>query len=80
VLKGPVLPLAFLLSSPALWSAFVTGSMPTMTALTRFLIAVVVAAIMLSVLRSVTADYRKAARRRELLSKLPPELRAKVKD
>jgi hypothetical protein len=41
-----VLVLAVLLSSTALWSAFVDGSMDVTTALIRFLIAVPVAAVM----------------------------------
>jgi hypothetical protein len=45
--KPSVLLLALLLSSTALWSAFVEGSMSVTTALIRFLIAVPVAAVML---------------------------------
>lgn len=44
--KPSVLALAVLLSSTALWSAFVDGSMSVTTALIRFLIAVPVAAVM----------------------------------
>ena len=44
--KPSVLVLAVLLSSTALWSAFVDGSMDVTTALIRFLIAVPVAAVM----------------------------------
>lgn len=78
MLRGPVLPLAILLSSPALWSAFVSGSMSTSTALSRFLIAIVLAAIMLGMLRSVTASYRKAARRKSLIGRLPPDVKDRV--
>jgi hypothetical protein len=46
VFKPSVLVLAVLLSSTALWSAFVDGSMSVTTALIRFLIAVPVAAVM----------------------------------
>lgn len=45
--KPSVLLLALLLSSTALWSAFVDGSMSVTTALIRFLIAVPVSAIMI---------------------------------
>lgn len=44
--KPSVLGLAVLLSSTALWSAFVDGSLDVTTALIRFLIAVPVAAVM----------------------------------
>ncbi len=44
--KPSVLVLAVLLSSTALWSAFVDGSLSVTTALIRFLIAVPVAAAM----------------------------------
>jgi hypothetical protein len=46
VFKPSVLALAVLLSSTALWSAFVDGSLDVTTALIRFLIAVPVAALM----------------------------------
>jgi hypothetical protein len=45
--KPSVLVLALLLSSTALWSAFVDGSMSVTTALIRFLIAVPVSALMI---------------------------------
>jgi hypothetical protein len=61
VFKGPVLPIALLLAAPTLYSAFVTGSISVTTGLVRFLIALVVAAIMLGFLRSVTDSYRRAA-------------------
>lgn len=44
--KPSVLALAVLLSSTALWSAFVDGSLDVTTALIRFLVAVPVAALM----------------------------------
>lgn len=78
MLKGPVIPLALLLSGSALWSAFVTGQLNTATALVRFLIAVGVAAVMLAVLRGITANYRKAARRREIINRLPAELQERI--
>lgn len=57
--KPSVLLLALTLTSPALWSAFVTGSMSVTTALIRFLIAVPVAAGMLVLLRMVTDSYHR---------------------
>ncbi|HEY9563288.1 MAG TPA: hypothetical protein VIR30_05905 [Nocardioides sp.] len=45
----PVLLAAALIVSPALWDALVVGSMPLDTALTRFLLAVVAAWVVLSV-------------------------------
>jgi hypothetical protein len=66
MLRPSVLGLAILLSTPALWSAFATGSLGITTALIRFLIAVPVAALMLTLLRMVTAGYSRQALRREL--------------
>jgi hypothetical protein len=63
VFKPSVLLLALMLTSPALWSAFVTGSMSVTTALIRFLIAVPVAAGMLVLLRMVTESYHRPAGR-----------------
>ncbi|MDQ1743540.1 MAG: hypothetical protein QOE23_1879 [Pseudonocardiales bacterium] len=66
MLRPSVLGLAVLLSTPALWAAFVAGSMGITTALIRFLIAVPVAALMLTLLRMVTAGYARQALRREI--------------
>jgi hypothetical protein len=66
MLRPSVLGLAVLLSMPALWAAFAAGSLGITTALTRFLIAVPVAALMLTLLRKVTASYARQALRREL--------------
>jgi hypothetical protein len=60
MLRPSVLGLAVLLSGPALWAAFTSESMGVTTALIRFLIAVPVAALMLALLRSVTASYHRA--------------------
>jgi len=49
--------LAALIASPALWHAFVSGDLDYATAATRYLIAIPVSAIMLAILRSVTARY-----------------------
>lgn len=64
MLRPSVLGLALVLSTPALWAAFASGSMGVTTALIRFLIAVPVAALMLSLLRTVTEGYTRAAARR----------------
>jgi hypothetical protein len=53
----PTLLLAAAIDSPALYGAFVTGEMDYMTALVRFLVAVVVSAIMLAMLRSMANGY-----------------------
>ena len=53
----PTLVLALVLDSPALWHAFVRHDMDYTTALTRYLIAVVVAGVMLSLLRSLANAY-----------------------
>ncbi len=59
--RMPTLLLAALLDSPALWHAFVTHDMDPVAALTRFLIAVVVAAVMLAMLRGLANGYLRAA-------------------
>lgn len=64
MLRPSVLGLALLLSTPALWEAFASGSIGVTTALIRFLIAVPVAALMLSLLRTVTEGYARSAARR----------------
>lgn len=56
--RWSVLLLALALSTPALWSAFVGGSMSVTTAGIRFLIAVPIAAVMLAVLRTTTARHQ----------------------
>jgi|GEM_PF-2634045 len=66
MLRPSVVGLAVLLSLPALWAAFVAGSMGITTALIRFLIAVPVAALMVTLLRMVTAGYARQARRRQV--------------
>ncbi len=55
--KPSVLVVALLLSSTALWSAFVTGSLSVTAALVRFLIAVPVAAVMVCGFKAVVAGY-----------------------
>lgn len=78
MLRPSVLGLAILLSIPALWSAFADGSMEITAALIRFLIAVPVAALMLTLLRMVTASYSRQALRRELAAAV--EARAQAQD
>jgi hypothetical protein len=58
--RMPALLLAALLDSSALWQAFVTHTMDYPTALVRYLVAVVVAAVMLSLLRGLTNGYLRA--------------------
>lgn len=59
--------LAGLLAGPTLWHAFVQHDLDYGTAMTRFLIAVVVSAFMLSVLRGMADGYRRSR------SSKPPE-------
>jgi hypothetical protein len=63
VFRVPVLVLALLLTSPALWSAFVAGTMGVQTALIRFLIAMPIAAIMVMAFNAVVESYRTQAPR-----------------
>lgn len=49
--------LAALVSAPALWSAFVVGTMSVQTALIRFLVAVPVCALLLAGFRAVLGAY-----------------------
>lgn len=76
MLRPAVLVLAVLLSTPALWAAFATGSMGITSALIRFLIAVPVAALMLALLQMVTASYSRQALRRGIAA-AAAEARAK---
>ena len=66
MLRPAVLGLAVLLSTPALWAAFAAGSMGITTALIRFLVAVPVAALMVTLLGKVTASYSRQALRRQI--------------
>jgi hypothetical protein len=70
VLRPSVLGLALVLSTPALWAAFASGSMGLTTALIRFLIAVPVAALMLALMRMVTESYARSAARRDLAARI----------
>ena len=53
----PTLLLAAVLDSPALYQAFVQHDMDYTTALTRYLIAVVIAAMMVSMLKGLSSGY-----------------------
>lgn len=57
LIRPAVLLLALVMASPALYRAFVTGELPAESGLARFLLAVPAAAIMLAVLRFITANY-----------------------
>lgn len=55
----PTLLLAAVIDSPALYQAFVLHEMDYTTALTRYLIAVLVAGVMLSVIKGLSSGYLK---------------------
>jgi hypothetical protein len=55
----PTLLLAALLDSPALWHAFVAHDLDYTTAGIRYLIAVVVAAVMMALVRTLASGYTK---------------------
>lgn len=61
--RFPVVGIALLISMPALWPAFVTGTMPIETALVRFLIAMPVATVMVMIFDSLVRSYRRQATR-----------------
>jgi len=57
LIRPAALLLALVMASPALYQAFVTETMSVQAALTRFLLAVPVAALMLAALRFVVKGY-----------------------
>jgi hypothetical protein len=61
ITRWSTLLVAALMAGPALWHALGTHDLDPLEALTRFLIAVPVAAIMLAVLRGLAAGYRRGA-------------------
>jgi hypothetical protein len=71
--------LAAAIDSPAIWHATVTQDLSGSAALVRFLIAVPVSAVMLAILRGMTASYRhketpiKAVAERLDADETPPE-------
>jgi len=64
LVRPSALLLGAVLSAPALWHGFVTGQLDLTTALIRFVVAVLVAGVMLAILRFVTAGYGRAPQRR----------------
>jgi len=74
-----VLLLAAVLASPALWQAFVVGDLETDTALIRYLIAVLLAALMLSFLRMLYRTYLRIHEEHEA-ERVLAELRQAVAD
>jgi purine-cytosine permease-like protein len=56
--------LAALLSGPALWQGLVTHRLPMSTAAGRFLVGVGASIALGAAFRALTADYRRAVRRR----------------
>ena len=56
--RPATLALAALISAPALWHAFVVGDLAVSTALVRFLVGVVISAVALHLLRTLTAGYQ----------------------
>lgn len=65
MIRPSVLLLATMMASPALYQTFVTEQLDLQSALARYLLAVVAAALMIGALRYVTAGYGER-RRREL--------------
>jgi hypothetical protein len=65
VTRTSTLLLAALIASPALWQALVTQQLDLTTALTRFLIAVPVSAVMLAMVRGLAAGYRRVVSERK---------------
>jgi hypothetical protein len=70
LIRPAALGLAVVMAAPAIWQAVVTGGLDMTSAVSRFLIAVPVAALMLAALRLVTMDYRE--------KRLPDEVPAVV--
>jgi hypothetical protein len=62
MIRPSVVWLATLMASPSLYRAY-TGELSVQDALGRFLLAVVVAAVMVGMLRFVTANYGERGRR-----------------
>ena len=58
LIRPSALWLGLVLAAPALWRGFVTGEVDVISALTRFVLGVLVSAVMLAGLRAVTAAYR----------------------
>jgi hypothetical protein len=56
--------LGTVLAAPALWQGFVTNQLDLQSTLIRFVVAVLVASLMLAALRFVTAGYGRVVERR----------------
>jgi hypothetical protein len=69
LIRPAALGLAALMAGPAIWQAG-TGGLDMTSAVSRFLLAVPVAALMLAFLRLVTLDYRE--------NQVPKEIRAQA--
>ncbi len=64
VARFSTLMLAAVLSAPTLYRAFVVGDLETSTALTRVLLAIVVSAAMLAMLRGLASFFKQQEPRR----------------
>jgi len=64
MIRPATLVVAAVLASPALWQGFVTGTIPVSSALERYLLAVLVSAVMMAAIRALTDPYRAASHRR----------------
>jgi phosphotransferase system glucose/maltose/N-acetylglucosamine-specific IIC component len=71
--------LAAILASPALYQAFVIGDLDIFTALVRYLIAILVAAVMIGLFRMLTRAYHEAHARRERDAELD-RMRAEIEE
>ncbi len=71
-LSGLVLGSGALLASPALWDAFVDGTMPLQTAIIRFLVGMLVSWIGFSLLGSLLAQTADPVRRTDEVPRALP--------
>ena len=76
MIRPSVLLLAALLTAPALYRAFVTGDLDITSALTRYVLAVAVSAVMLAGLRMVIAGYGRSGPAVPLVTTAPLPLRS----
>lgn len=76
LIRPAALGLAVVMAAPAIWQAVVTGGLDMTSAVSRFLLAVPVAALMLAALRMVTSDYQEKRVPEEVVAVAdPPEQR-----
>ena len=73
--RSSVIALALVLGAPMLYTAFVEHQMSASTALTRLLIAIPAAALLLGLMRVVTASYQRDRKAQD--PKTSPAVRAK---